>query len=177
MQTGENASYAGLDAVLQGMRAGGTRKAIVPACLLTTSRYKTYKEYLDNSSQDSALEYTVTLGGQTNDIDQMERDSLARFILRNFGKGIKPLPHAKDMDADGSFYFITDSSAFAGKKKFPADTTIKINYTGLLLNGLLGRHFPDALAGAEGRHPVHLCPWLHQYRKRTDHPALLSAHV
>ncbi len=135
LQTGENASYAGLDAVLQGMRAGGTRKAIVPACLLTTSRYKTYKEYLDNSSQDSALEYTVTLGGQTNDIDQMERDSLARFILRNFGKGIKPLPHAKDMDADGSFYFITDSSAFAGKKKFPADTTIKINYTGLLLNG------------------------------------------
>ena len=117
------------------MRVGGTRKAIVPACLLTTSRYKTYKEYLDNSSQDSALEYTVPFGGQVNDIDQMEKDSLTRFILRTFGQGIKPLPHEKDMDADGSFYFITDSSAFAGKEKFPADTTIRINYTGALLNG------------------------------------------
>lgn len=135
LQTGENMSYAGLDGILRGMRMGGTRKALVPACLLTTSRYGTFKEYLNNSTQDSALEYTVTLGGQVSDIEQMEKDSLARYVLRTFGEGIKPSPVKVGEEADGRFYFLTDSSGFAGTKKFPADTTIKINYTGRLLNG------------------------------------------
>lgn len=135
VQTGEGLSYAGVDALLQGMREGGTRKAIIPACLLTTSRYKTYNEYLANGTQSSALEYTVTLGGQVNDIEQMEKDSLARFIRRHYGEGIKPIAYKSGEEADGTFYFLTDSSAFKAEDKFPADTTIRVNYTGKLLNG------------------------------------------
>ena len=133
-QTGENLSYAGLDALLKGMRAGGTRKAIIPACLLTTSRYSTFKEYLEKGTQEQSLEYTVTLGGQVNDIERMERDSLASYVLRTYGKDIKPVKYKEDV-AEGSFYFISDTTEFIGKKKIPADTTLKINYTGMLLNG------------------------------------------
>ena len=134
-QTGEGISYAGLDALLKGMRAGGTRKAIIPACLLTTSRYSTYKEYLANSTQDSALEYTVTLKGQVNDIDRLEKDSLANYVLDVFGEDVKPSTYNDDAAPDGSFYFLSDSTAFIGMDRFPADTTIRINYTGRLLNG------------------------------------------
>ena len=133
-QTGENLSYAGLDALLSGMRVGGTRKAIIPACLLTTSRYASFKEYLAKGTQEQSLEYTVTLGGQVNDIERMETDSLARFVLRTYGKEVKPIRYKEDV-AEGSFYFISDTTEFIGKRKIPADTTLKINYTGRLLNG------------------------------------------
>ena len=47
---GESYSYAGLDALLSGMRIGGKRTAVVPAWMLTTKRYNTQKEYIDAAS-------------------------------------------------------------------------------------------------------------------------------
>ena len=37
--TGEGASYAGLDAMLEGMRQGGTRTAIIPSWMMTRERH------------------------------------------------------------------------------------------------------------------------------------------
>lgn len=132
-QLGENVSYAGLDRLFTGMRQGGTRKAIIPSWLLSTKRYGTEKEYIDACSSEQHLEYTVTLVSQSTDITQTEKDSLARYVKRHYGD-IQPSAY-NEYDADGSFYFISDSTAFIGKDRFPADTTIKINYTGMLLNG------------------------------------------
>ena len=131
--TGANISYAGVDALLTGMRMGGTRKAIIPAWLLTTSRYTTTKEYIDACSTDKHLEYTVTLYDQSGDITRTEKDSLARYVKLLY-PGQQPVSFT-DQDPDGSFYFVSDSSAFVGKTKIATDTTLRLNYIGRLLNG------------------------------------------
>lgn len=132
-QTGEDKSFAGLDRLLTGMRVGGTRKAIIPSWLLTTKRYGTMKEYIDACSSEQHLVYTVTLAGQSTDIVETEKDSLSRYVQRHYGS-VQPSAYNSD-DPDGSFYFISDSTAFIGTPRFPADTIIQLNYTGKLLNG------------------------------------------
>lgn len=146
---GENASMAGVDRLFEGMRVGGKRKAIIPAWLLTTSRFNTKKEYINACTSDQNLEYTVSLEGQTNDVQQTEKDSLANFVHRVFGPGVNPSAY-KDNEADGRFYFISDSSAFLNKTKFPPDTTIRINYTGRLLNGQVFDTTLEKVAKDEG---------------------------
>lgn len=131
--TGENISYAGVDALLKGMRMGGSRRAIVPAWLLTTSRFSTTQEYLDACTTDAHLEYTVTIYNQNNDISRTEIDSLSRYVQARY-PGQKPVSFTEE-EPDGSFYFVSDSSAFIGKHKFSTDTTLLLNYTGRLLNG------------------------------------------
>lgn len=133
-QTGKEQSYVGLDNLLKGMRVGGTRKAIIPSWQLTTSRYSTSKEYIEACTSDAHMEYTVTLEGMSSDIAATEKDSLTRFVLHNYGPGLSPTTIASDV-TDGTFYFISDSTAFIGKPYFPSDTTLNLNYTGRLLNG------------------------------------------
>ncbi len=133
-ELGEGVSYAGLDDLLKGMRVGGTRKAIIPSWLLTTSRYNTQKEYLDACTSESHLEYTLTLEGLSSNIEDTEKDSLARYVLRHYGENVHTTTFSDDIDY-GAFYFVSDSSEFIGTPKFPSDTTVKLNYTGRLLNG------------------------------------------
>lgn len=146
---GENASMAGVDRLFEGMRVGGKRKAVIPAWLLTTSRYNTEKEYIDACSSDASLVYTVSLEGLTNDVTQTEKDSLASYVHRVYGTGVQPVSYNSD-EPDGSFYFISDSTAFIGTQKFPADTTIRINYTGRLLNGQVFDTTLEKVAKDEG---------------------------
>lgn len=130
---GEKSSYAGVDYLYEGMKVGGTRTAIIPSYLLTTSRYDTKQKYLDACTSEVHMEYTITLCGQTNDIQRTEKDSLARYMNLHY-PGEKPSTFTED-DPDGRFYFVSDSTAFIGKDTFPRDTTLQINYTGRLLNG------------------------------------------
>lgn len=132
---GSGYSYAGLDAILDGMKVGGTRKAIVPSWLLTTSRYETQEEYIDNASTASHLIYTVTFAGQSNDIEATELALVTAYINANY-PGAEPTTYITDGEADGTFYFITDTSAFdddTPKRTDNAEATI--NYTGKLLDG------------------------------------------
>ena len=133
---GEGYSYAGVDALLKGMRIGGTRTAVIPAWLLTTARYGTVQEYLDACSKSTSLIYTVTLKGQTDDIDQHEQDSLSRYVQRVYGD-IEPTLYIteEDEEMEGIFYFLSDTAPFEGKAEFPRDTTLHLDYTGRLLNG------------------------------------------
>lgn len=133
-ETGKEKSYIGLDNLLKGMHVGGTRKAIIPSWQLTTNRYSTTKEYINACTSETHLEYTVTLVGMSDDIAATEKDSLTNFVLHNYGPGLAPTTIASDV-TDGTFYFISDSTAFIGKPYFPSDTTLKLNYTGRLLNG------------------------------------------
>lgn len=131
---GEGNSYAGVDALLDGMRIGGKRQAVIPAWMLTTKRYNTQKEYIDAATLSSSLIYNVTLCGQTDDINQTEIDSLRRYVTRNFGN-VAPVSYKSDTEPDGTFYFISDVSQFTDDDKRADDAVVTINYTGRLLNG------------------------------------------
>lgn len=133
--TGESSSYAGVDAILEGMKVGGTRTAIVPSWLTTTSRYSTQDEYIKKSTGTSTLVYTIKLHGQTKDIGTFQKDSIRNYVNRVFSPSVNPSTFDSSIEKDGTFWFITDSSAFAGKTKFARDTMITMNYTGYLLNG------------------------------------------
>ena len=135
-QTGAGNSYAGVDALLRGMQTGGTRRAIIPAWLLTTSRYNSTQEYLNACSNETHLEYTVTLHGQEEDIVQYQKDQIKLFLASQYpGKDLQPTTYNPEQEADGTFYFISDSTDFIGKYKFQRDTTVRVNYTGYLLDG------------------------------------------
>ena len=134
--TGEGSSYAGFDALLKGMRVGGSRQAVVPAWLLTTSRYKTQKEYLDASTDAASLIYDVTLRGQSQDVAATEKDSLACYVSRKYGS-VAPSSYKSGEEPDGTFFFISDTTALidAGVKPRNSSGTGTIHYTGRLLNG------------------------------------------
>ncbi len=132
-QLGKDVSYAGVDALFTDMCMGGSRTAIIPAWMLTTSRYDTQDEYISNCSQETHYIYTVSLVDQCNDIDKMEKDSLGCYVRRHYGD--IPSCSFTDFDPDGSVYFVTDTTLFEGVTPFPRDTTLTINYTGYLLNG------------------------------------------
>lgn len=134
MQTGEGYSYAGVDAVLSGMRRGGTRKAVVPAWMLTASRYSTQAEYIANCSSSTSLIYTITLDRQVADIDQEEKDLVEAYVHSHFSRS-EPARSYTGEEADGTFYFVSDSTAFIGTPMHPTDTTLTLNYTGMRLDG------------------------------------------
>lgn len=129
-------SYAGLDAILDGMKIGGKRKAIVPSWLLSTNRYDTQEEYIDNASSTTHLIYTVTFAGQSNDMDATELALVTEYINANY-PGAEPTTYITDGEADGTFYFISDVSEYEkeGAAKRTTDASATINYTGRLLDG------------------------------------------
>ena len=86
--TGENISYAGLDRLLEGMRQGGTRTAIVPSWLMTYNRYETLEEYLEHETEVSATIYTITLLDQTLNLSEYEYN---RMLFGEPGRDGHPL--------------------------------------------------------------------------------------
>lgn len=132
---GGDVSYAGLDALLKGMKMGGHRVAVVPAWMLTTSRYDTQKEYLANCTNSTHLIYEITLEGQCEDIEAMSIDALRNYVTAHYGANVMPVSYVKDEDPDGSFYFLSDTTSFEGVEKFASDATVNLNYTGMLLSG------------------------------------------
>ena len=133
--TGEGISYAGVDKLLTGMRMGGTRTAIVPAWMITQSRYGTQQEYIDAATSSTSLIYTITPESQFDDLDRWEKDSLLTYARRHYGADIQSQIIPGKEAADSTLYFVSDSTAFSGREPFARDTTLRINYTGRLLNG------------------------------------------
>ena len=142
---GENYLSAGLEEMLSTMREGGRRQEIIPGWLMTTSRYGTAQEYVDNVTGTNAI-YDIELLEAIEDMDKWELDSLGRFFAQSY-----PQLDVKDDSLKYGFYYIQtkapeveaeteaeedgeedEEDSDAG---FPADTTIYINYTGRLLNG------------------------------------------
>ena len=133
--TGEGVSYAGVDALLEGMKMGGTRTAIIPAWMITTSRFDSQEAYINAASYSSSLIYTVSPVEQIEDLTRWEKDSLTVYAKRNFLSAATNMAFPGNEAPDSSFFFVSDSTAFANKEPFARDTTVKINYVGRLLNG------------------------------------------
>ena len=124
ISTGEDLSYAGVDEIFTGMRAGGTRTAIIPAWLMSYKRYDTEEEYLAESTSASSSIYTITFYGQTADIDKYQYNQLKTYANK--------LWHVTDTIETGIFFH---SAKMPSKVSVAKDTVIYINYTGRLLNG------------------------------------------
>lgn len=138
---GEGSSYAGVDALYHGMKLGGTRTAVIPSWMITTSRYNTQQEYLNNLSSNSAhLIYTVTPRMQCEDPSMVELDSLKKYVNAHYGD-LPSVSYKDDEAANGTFYFLSDISDVekddtSGEPlKRTSTATATLNYTGRLLNG------------------------------------------
>lgn len=138
---------AGLGDALYGMKAGGYKKVIVPSWLMTSKEFATAKEYLDYYDEDdspsySSTIYEFTVRDFTEDMDKWQLDSIVRF----FGNGkvmIGGTPADQvfagmtQADTVKTGFFYKQLAAPANTTEFKKDTTIYINYTGKLLNGLV----------------------------------------
>ena len=122
VMTGESYSYAGLDALLKGMRQGGTRTAIIPSWLMTYKRYDAQEEYLDYETENSDAIYTVTFLEQTNDLAEYEYRSLQRYAHEQW--------NVQDTLTTGAVFFKSFTEFESEPQELPADTTVYINYTG-----------------------------------------------
>ncbi len=121
-------TQAGILDMLDGMKVGGTRKAIIPGWLNVAlddnEDYSTAEEYLDNKTGSNAI-YTLTLIDKTDDIYKWETDSLERYTDI----------HMNGVDSTMYGYYYQQLVAPSDTTTFPTDTTFYINYTGKLLNG------------------------------------------
>ena len=121
---------AGLQDALVGMKVGGKKKVIIPSWLMTYSKYSSKEEYLKNSGDYTTSIYEFTVTDYTDSINVWECQQIEKYIVEKYGD-------LKKFSNDTTGFYYRQLSAPADKKDFPTDTTVYINYTGKLLNGLI----------------------------------------
>ena len=138
---------AGVRDALLGMHAGGYKKALVPSWLMTAKEFSSAKDYLDYHDSDNSTSYTPAIYefevvDFTDNVTEWQIDSIGRFFSNNSlkidGKIAGDVFNgmaAKDSVSYGFYY--KQLSAPVSTKEFAKDTTVYINYTGKLLNGLI----------------------------------------
>lgn len=127
-------SYAGLDALVRDMRVGGHRVAVIPSWMLTTSRYDSQQAYLDACTSSEHLIYDITLVSQCPDAEKAGIARVMNYVSLNY-PGTESVSYVEGAQPDDSFFFISDVSSFDEENKLANETSVKINYTGKLLNG------------------------------------------
>lgn len=133
--TSSGNGYAGLEYMLEGMKVGGTKTAVIPSWLITSSRYNTKEEYIKASTSNTHLVYTITFAGQCGDIALQEKANLRQFVNENFGPDQKSCSYKKDM-TEGTFYFVSDTTSFKEEDKRADDATLYLKYVGRRLDGV-----------------------------------------
>lgn len=131
--TADNTIMAGVADAVIGSNTGRKLTCIIPSWLMTYSVYGTAEEYLNNETDNSHAIYEMKIAGFTDDIGKWQIDSIGRYFAANdkiFGKMT-----SADSLSYGFYYRQTKEPA--DTTSFPKDTTIYINYTGKLLNGLV----------------------------------------
>lgn len=139
--TTEKTIQAGVAEGLIGMNVGERKKFIVPSWLMSYSAYDSEKDYLKKATDYSHTIYDVTVRDYTSDISEYQIENIKAYISRNYDSlnefsndttgfywhslGIKHTEGAEEPEQD-------DNGSW-----FPSDTTVYINYTGRLLNGLV----------------------------------------
>lgn len=116
----------GVENLLDDMKVGGKRTALIPSWLMGYDRYDDSSEYIEHSPDDASTKiYELELKGFTDDIEKFEIDSLETYINRHYDNA--------DSLKYGFYYFLTSEAS--SEDVFPDDTTITINYIGRLLDG------------------------------------------
>ena len=122
---------AGLQNAINGMKVGGKKKVLIPSWLMTYSSYGSVGEYLKHSSDYSDTIYEFTVTDFTDSIDVWQNNKIKEYIKEEYGD-----EKAFSNDTTG-FYIRHWETVPEGAEEFPKDTSIYINYTGKLLNGLV----------------------------------------
>ena len=120
--TGEGMSYAGMDAMLEGMRQGGTRTAIIPSWLMTRERHDNPEEYLETETEISSMIYTLTFLDQTESLPKYEYNQMRDYSSRLWG--------VTDTLSTAAVFFKSHSEFSSEPAEMPTDTTVYINYIG-----------------------------------------------
>ena len=116
---------AGQDMVIDPMRVGGTRKAVIPGWFNTTTvRASSEDEYLKKVTGSDVI-LTLTLHDVIKDLTAWQLDSISRYLTRTYKHPVDSLKYG--------FYYIqtqppTDDTEFSSGDK------VYVNYTGRLLN-------------------------------------------
>lgn len=134
---------AGLADAVIGMKVGGSKKVLVPGWLLSYKVYDNEKDYLALSSSNSDAIYEITVRDFTDDISAWQMEQIGEYFKANsdiFGNmssadTLKLTIGGEEQSFPGMYYCRT--KAPSSDSEFPSDTTIYINYTGKLLNGLV----------------------------------------
>ncbi len=121
---------AGVAEAIQGMKAGGRKKVIIPSWLMSYYDYKTEQEYIDKTTNTTSAIYDITIRDYADSIGRHEILLIRDYIEEN-ASIFKNVVN----DTTGFFFQAVDEGD-AGEK-YDKDTTFYINYTGKLLNGLV----------------------------------------
>ena len=133
--TASGTIMAGVADAIIGMKVGGHRKFIIPSWLLSYKEFSTEEEYLGLSSSYSSAIYDITIRDYADNINKWQIDSIGRYFAKN--SDIFNGMTAKDSLKEYSGMYYKQIKAPVDTTSFPKDTTIYINYTGQLLNGLI----------------------------------------
>lgn len=126
---------------LIGMKTGEYRKYIVPSWLMNYAIYNSEADYLDPDDEDykasnyESTIYEVTVKDYTEDINKWQKEKIGQYFAENsdiFGK----MTANDTIKGYGGVYY-KQLKAPADTASFKTDTTLYINYTGRLLNGLV----------------------------------------
>ena len=120
--TGKDATYAGVDILLEGMRQGGTRTAIVPSWMMTYDRYDSLSQYLEKSTDTPAQIYTVTFLDQTDNLSEYEFRLMKEYATEKWD--------VTDTLSTAAVFFKSFTHFDEEPDEMPNDTTVYINYTG-----------------------------------------------
>ena len=120
--TGEGYSYAGMDIMLEGMRQGGTRTAIIPSWMMTRDRHDSMDEYLATETEVSSMIYTITFLDQAEDLAKYEYDQMKEYSSRLWG--------VTDTLSTAAVFFKSFTEFDTEPAEIPSDSTVYINYIG-----------------------------------------------
>lgn len=120
------AMTAGQEMVINTMRVGGTRKAVIPGWFNTSSvRYSSEDEYLKNVTGEDVI-ISVRLHDVISDLNVWQIDSMTRYMGREL--------HASPDSLKYGFYYI-QTQAPVDTTSFKSGSSVYINYTGRRLDG------------------------------------------
>jgi FKBP-type peptidyl-prolyl cis-trans isomerase FklB len=136
--TTEGTIQAGVADALIGMKAGGMRKVAIPGWLLTYKVYDNAEDYLNppkdelttSTTYDNAI-YEFNVRDYVKDINEYQIGQIDEYLKDNPQLGLT----VKDSLQRGFYYKELEAPQTLDSLK--SDTTVYINYTGRLLNGLV----------------------------------------
>lgn len=131
--TMDNTIQAGLADAIVGMKVGGHKKVIIPSWLMTYSVYDTPEEYLNTSSSYSDAIYDITITDFTEDISKYEIERIGKYLAEHK----EEYGNMSVADSLQYGFYYKELVPPTDTTSFPKDTSIYINYTGRLLNGLV----------------------------------------
>ena len=138
--TTETTIQAGVADALIGMKVGGRKKVVIPGWLQTYKVYDNIEDYLNppKDKETSANEvaystaiYDFTVRDFADNSNVWEIDKIGEYFAENTDLGLS----VADSLQYGFYY--RQLTAPADTASFKKDTTVYINYTGKLLNGLV----------------------------------------